>query len=399
MSIQALRDKHAAVVTLAKNMIAEKGDQVWSAEERKQFDTWGEEIERLRDQIQAIEKMNHRAALERFEDAERKPIKEQGKDNLFAKFLRSGEKGMTRDEVSELQNALSTGTGSQGGYTVPTEMASSLIDLLKGYRGIREVATPLKTSSGANYPWPTSDGRNEEGEIVDENASASDQDPSFGTVGFPTYKWSSKVVNVPFELLQDSIIDVESFVNGRLKDRLGRIQNRKMTVGTGIKEPLGLVTAATVGKVGATGQAATVTWVDLVDLIESIDYAYASDGDFKFMISQTMRRQLRQLKDNNGRPLWTPSYDAGLTAKSPDLLMGYEIALNNDMPAPAPNAKSIAFGRLSAYIVRDVQEVTLFRFDDSIYIKRGQIGFMGWARCGGTLPDANTIAVYQHPAS
>ena len=59
-----------------------------------------------------------------------------------------------------------------------------------------------------------------------------------------------------------------------------------------------------------------------------------------------MRRTIRKIKDTAGRPIWTPSYDAGMTAKTPDLLMGYAVELNNHMPVPAANAKSISFGRM-----------------------------------------------------
>src|SRR3546814_8857227 len=88
-----------------------------------------------------------------------------------------------------------------GGYTVPTTVATTILDALKAYGGMRQVATIIRMASGEPMQFPTSDGTSEEGEIVAENQSASDEDITFGTKGLPVYKYSSKVVTVPWELL------------------------------------------------------------------------------------------------------------------------------------------------------------------------------------------------------
>jgi hypothetical protein len=45
-------------------------------------------------------------------------------------------------------------------------------------------------------------------------------------------------------------------------------------------------------------------------------------------------------------------------------------------------------------------EVTLFRFDDSAYTKRGQVGFLAWARGDGkTISAGQPIKYFQHSAS
>jgi HK97 family phage major capsid protein len=79
-------------------------------------------------------------------------------------------------------------------------------------------------------------------------------DTTFGLVTLDVYKYSSKKIALPFELLQDSFIDIEAYIREVLQMRLGRIQNTHFTVGTGSGQPKGVVTAATSGKVGTTGQ-------------------------------------------------------------------------------------------------------------------------------------------------
>nr|HQU63336.1 phage major capsid protein [Nitrosomonas sp.] len=207
-----------------------------------------------------------------------------------------------------------------------------------------------------------------------------------------------KIIAVPIELLMDSQIDVEAFVRGRMQTRIGRITNQHFTTGTGTGQPRGVVTGSGAGKVGTTGQTTTVIYDDLVDLQESVDIAY-QNGNERFMFRQSMRAVVRKLKDGSSRPIWTPNYDLGASAGSPDLLLGTPVVINNDMPAPAANAKSIVFGDLSKYIIRDVMQVSMFRFTDSVYTSKGQVGFLAWMRAGGNLTDTAAVKHYQHSAT
>src|SRR5690606_14140806 len=121
-----------------------------------------------------------------------------------------------------------------------------------------------------------------------------------------TFKYSSKVIACPIELLQDSEVDIEAFLRNRIRQRIGRIYNRHFTVGDGVAQPRGVTVAAGVGKVGAGGQVDTVTYDDLVDLIDSVDVAY-HNANLRFMFAQSMRKVIRKIKDTAGRPIWTPS--------------------------------------------------------------------------------------------
>jgi HK97 family phage major capsid protein len=64
-----------------------------------------------------------------------------------------------------------------------------------------------------------------------------------------TFKFGSKTITIPIELLQDTNVDIVALVNKRVRDRIGRIANQpKFTNGTGTGEPFGLVPPASVGK-------------------------------------------------------------------------------------------------------------------------------------------------------
>ena len=397
-SIQALREQIAARAKEVKALVENK-NAAWSAESQAAYDAALAEIDDCKAQIDRLEKtLNllaeddqtnaiadaaaHRASRAGTTNAHASKVR-----NLFASWMRNGDRAISAEDWQLIRNTMSTTTGSEGGYTVATEVAQVVADALKSLGGMRSVATVIQTAMGNTINYPNSDGTTEEGEIVAQNAAASDADINFGVTPIDVYKYSSKVVTVPVELLQDAAVDIEAFVNTRCVARVGRITNKHFTVGTGTSQPKGIVTAATAGKVGTTGQTATVIVDDLIDLEHSVDYAYREGGRCRWMMHDQTYKVVKKLKDTTGRPIFIPGYD-GLGGRAPDTLLGYPITINNHMPTMAANAKSILFGDFTNYIIRDVLGATEYqRYTDSAYAKKGQVGFNLWARSGGGYTD------------
>ena len=394
-NIQALREKIENLAKQANHLLAEKGDQTWTKEEQDQFDGFTNEIELAKNQIKAIEKMREQDADKFFNEAPKK--KEEGVTVgalvAVALYLRHGN-NVTAEQAIAIRNAMSTTTPAEGGYTVPSEIAAMVIDKLKAFGGMRQVAEIITTDSGNPLNFPTSDGTSEEGEIVGENAAASGADITFGTIALPVFKYSSKKIALPVELIQDSAIDVIAFVVNRLATRIARIQNKHFTVGGGTTVPDGVIPKAGTGKTGATGQTLTVTYEDLVDLKHAVNRAYRANA--KYMMNDLSVAIVAKLKDTTGRPIWVPA----LTAGEPDVLNGHQVVINDDMAVMAASAKSIAFGDFSKYTIRDVAGTTVLRrFDDSAFALSNQVGFCGWTRSGGNLLDPAAVKVYINSAT
>lgn len=407
MSIQALREQRAAKAKALQDLVKKEG--AWGVDDQAAYDVGIAEIEAIDASIERHVRMNELAAETALRDGVIDAALRHGRNdqseanNLFAKWLRGGDNALSAEDWANyrasIQNTMSTGTGSEGGYTVQTDVANAVLDALKAYGGMRGVAEVIRTAQGNPMSWPTSDGTSEEGEIVAENGSASDLDASFGTKDLPVYKYSSKVITVPVELLQDSTIDVEAFVRGRLVTRLGRITNKHNTVGTGSGQPYGAMTAAGTGKTGTTGQTATVIYDDLVDLEHSVDPAYREGGECKFMMADSSVKVVKKIKDSQGRPIFIPGYDPANNGKL-DTLLGYPIAVNQAVAAMAANAYSIGFGDFKKYVIRDAMEIILQRFTDSAYAKKGQVGFLAWMRSGGNLMDVGgAVQRYRNSAT
>jgi HK97 family phage major capsid protein len=296
----------------------------------------------------------------------------------------------------DIRNAMSTTTTTEGGYTTAIEYQKSLEQAMKAFGGMRAVAAQIRTATGIDMNFPTTDATAEIGEIVGQNGGVTGLDTTFGNTALSVFKYSSKKIALPFELVQDSFIDIEAYIQGLLAMRLGRIGNTHYTTGDGSSKPFGIVPRSASGKIAATGNTVAVTYDDLVDLEHSVDPAYRGQPGVGYMMHDSSVKVLRKIKDGNARPIFVPGYeaDALVNGGAPDRLMGRPIYINQDMPVMAANAKSILFGQLSKYVIRDVMDLTMFRMTDSAFTLLGQIGFVAFMRSGGNLIDAGGAVKY-----
>lgn len=391
MSIQTLREQLNARAQSVRDLV-EKHNTEWTAAHQEKYDAGMSEVEALRAAIDRANAVTEKLAVEKKGDEIAEAIARTApgavagdeKAALFSRWLRNGDKALSAEDWRAVRNTMSTSTDSQGGYTVQKDVATSVINKLKAFGGMRAVSTILSTDKGNDIQFPISDGTAEVGELIGQNTTATGADPSFDAVVHSIYKYSSKIVAVPYELLQDSQVDVEAFIRDRLAERLGRITNTHFTTGSGTGQPRGVVTASSLGKTGATGQTTSIIFDDLVDLAHSIDPAYRALGRCRFMMNDASLAKVRKLKDDQKRPIFLPGYE-GLGGAMGDTILGFPVTVNQDVADMAANAKSVLFGDFSYYYIRDVMDMRLFRFEDSAYAKLGQVGFLAWMRTGGNL--------------
>lgn len=347
----------------------------------------------------------HQAALNA---ATRDPAKHGEESTALRAFLAGGvlnmadgdRNRMLARQTPDIRAAMSTTTTTEGGYTTSPEYQKKLEAAIKAFGGMRAVASVIRTASGTQMNFPTTDATAEEGEIIGQNSQSNTGETTFGNTTMDVYKYSSKDIALPFELVQDSFIDIEAYIQELLALRLGRIRNRHHTVGTGTSQPMGIVTASAAGKIGATGNTILVGYDDLVDLEHSVDPAYRGQPGVGYMMHDSSLKVLRKIKDSQNRPIFVPGYETGNPGGAPDRLMGHQITINQHMPVMAANAKSILFGQMSKYLIRDVMDLTLFRMTDSAYTRKGQIGFLAFQRGGGNLIDVGgAVKAYQNSAT
>jgi HK97 family phage major capsid protein len=241
-----------------------------------------------------------------------------------------------------------------------------------------------RTASGEPLSWPTADDTTNTGVQLGESTSiGSSVDPSFGKVIWNAYKFSSKAILVPYELIQDSVFNLPAVLGSMLGERLGRITNTKFTTGSGASTAKGIVTCATSFSAATTAVGAD----DLIGLQHSVDPAYRMGASF--MMHDSIILAIRKLKDGQGQYLW----QSGLRDGAPDRILGAGITINQDMDSTTTSGKkSILYGQLSAYKIRTVGEIRLYRLEER-YRDTDQDGFVAFTREDGNLLTAGTAPI------
>ncbi|CAI4032318.1 Phage major capsid protein [Nitrospira tepida] len=311
----------------------------------------------------------------------------------FSNFLKFGINGLDPDERAimtkrlrhdpDIRMAQGVGSGGAGGYAVPDAAMAPLVEALKQIGGVLPNCTIVPSATGADLPIPADNETAVEGEIISENTQHNEGDVVLSQVVLQSFLYSSKIVRVSIQLMDDAGFDFAAYVMKKLGERLGRITAKHWVTGDGSSKPRGIVTAATVGKTAASATA--VTYDELVDHMHSVDPLYRQNG--KWLMNDTTFGALRKLKDSQNRPLY-----GDLAAGSPDSLLGKPVVIDPNMPSLATGNKAILFGDLSAYYVRLVKEPRVLRLEER-YADYLQLGFLAFIRADGDLVDGGGGAV------
>jgi HK97 family phage major capsid protein len=419
---KVLREQRAKLVNDAQAILRQ--NEI-SATDRNKFDRMMADADEMKNRIDQMEarsaveddlKAGKYSSVDRY-DARYESAEERSVRRDFQNYLRTGDvspalnkrKAEYRGTDSQGQAAgsqsISYTAGAAGGYFVPAGFVYDVDVATKYYAPLMNGSAfrILETATGAVLPYPTSNDTSQSASLLAENTQAVEDPLTMGQVTFGAFKYTSKVVRVSLELLQDSAFDFGAFLTDQFGIRFGRAYERDFTTGAGGgNAPTGILTAlnlldlpevvaqganANSGNAGDTG-ANSIGTVDLTELEHAVDPTYRSRG--KWMFHDQTLRQLKQLLDKFGRPIWLP----GIAVNAPDTLYGYPYVINQQMPQIAPNAPTVLFGDLTKFIIRKVREMSVLRLVER-YADFGQVGFIAFSRVDSNLVDAGTHPIQQ----
>lgn len=293
------------------------------------------------------------------------------------------------------------GTYSGLGYFVPTGFVNAIEQATKYFCPLLDgsVITVMDTATGQPLPFPVSNDTTQQATILGEAAQIVEQDVVASQIIFGAYKFTSGLCRVSLELMQDSAFDLEAWLVNLFAIRWGRGLENYLTNGTGVAQPLGLLTA--VAQSGATPTVAagssettggsqtganSIGYSDLVNLEHAVDPSYRRGA--KYMFHDQTLSALKRIIDKFGRPLWTP----GIGTDVGDTINGYSYVINQSMPQIAASNVTVAFGDLKKYIARRVKDLTVMKLVER-YADFGEVGFVSFARLDANLIDAGTHPV------
>lgn len=254
----------------------------------------------------------------RFEDEDASPIIRSGQS--VVPFFRS--KGLLEHNTAERglsfggfcramvlgartdaeRRALSEGSDSAGGYTVPTNLLAQLIDNMRNRTVVMRagaVTVPLTTekthlarlASDPQAAWRS------------ENGSVAESDPTFERIEF-TARSLAVLVKVSRELLEDSLNIEASLINAFAQSMAVEL-DRVALMGSGVApEPAGIANTSNVGDLDAGGAALT-NYDEFIDCIQWLEEQNAAAPTAAVMAPRT-KAALAKLKDLENRPLVLP---------------------------------------------------------------------------------------------
>lgn len=285
---------------------------------------------------------------------------------------------------SEEKRALSEGTASAGGYTVPKSFMKKLVEKLEEMNIMRKLASIIKTDSDVDLPVVVSHGS---ADWTAEEANFNESDETFGQITLKAYKLT-RIIKVSEELLADSAFDLEGYLALEFARRLAKAEENAFINGDGVNKPAGVFIGAEVGVTAAAGTAITAD--EIIDLYYSLPRAYRQNATW--ITNDTTAKAIRKLKDSNGDYLW----QKGL-AGEPDTILGKPFYTSEFAPQIALSAKVLAFGDISFYQIAD-RKSRVFQRLNELYSANGQVGFRGYERVDGKLTVAEAVKVLQMAA-
>lgn len=299
-------------------------------------------------------------------------------------YMRQGDK-TPRDVMA----AMSVGSESEGGYTVPPDTSGRIVKRVYETSPMRQVASVVAIGTDRI------EGFNDLGEgaagWVGETAPRPETSTAqIGRWEIPVHEMYA-FPKVTQKLLDDSMWDIENWLAEKTADKFARTENAAFLNGDGVLKPRGLLTYGTAATADATrawgtfqhvltgtdgGFGTTTNGTDkLIDLVYSVKSAYRANANF--MMSRATIAAVRKIKDGQGNYAWQPS----LSALSGGTVLGFNVVEAEDMPAIAADSLSIAFGDFrEAYQIVDRIGIRVLR--DALTDKP-KIGFYTTKRVGG----------------
>lgn len=394
--LHELQEKRRNIASQMRTLHDKIGDTAWTDEQRTEWDKMKSEldgVDAVIDRENELRAMDDKFVSNQEERSIETAVTTKGADEIraqaFNAFLRNGLGELNAEERQALNEMRAQGVGAndKGGYTVPKEMQARIVEQMKAYGGIASVSQILTTSDGRTIEWITADGTTEEGELIGENSSASELDTSFGIANLGAKKLSSKIIRVSNELLQDSAINIESYLADRIAQRIGRAEAKYLIQGTGAgtpAQPKGLATSVT--GTTETKVAGKVDWLDVNALLHSIDPAYRNVGNSRLAFNDNTFKALKEMVDGQGRPLWLPDV-AGV---APSTILGKQYVIDQGIADIAKGAKFLYFGDFNRFVIRRVSYMTLKRLVER-YAEFDQTAFLAFHRFDCVLEDVSAI--------
>ncbi len=398
MNCNELMEKRATLWNEAKAFLDSHtdADGKISAEDAATYDKMEADVVALGKDIERLERQ---AALDaKLSQPVAKPIVSQpgvGKEPVSGRASEEYAKDVLdfiRTKGRKVSNLMQEQTAADGGYLVPAEWDSRLIQSLEEENIMRSLGTHITTNGEHKINMVASEPSAYWGA---EGAAVTFTDAKFDQVSMDAHKLAI-AAKVTSELLADNAYNLESHLMDMFSRRLAVAEEDAFLNGTGNGQPTGLFTTMLdsankeyCSQISGSSLAAD----DILNTIYALKRPYRRNA--AFLMNDATLAVIRKFKDANNAYMWQPSYTAG----EPDSLLGYPIYTSPYAPTIATNGKPIlAFGDFSYYNVAD-RGTRSIQILNELFATNDLVGFLMKERVDGLLLLPEAIHVLTTKAS
>ncbi len=309
----------------------------------------------------------------------------------FDTYVRAGEAtGLKALEAK----ALSRGSGPDGGYLVPVPVEQEILRRLARISPIRSIASVKQISAYALRRAFSTQGP-AAGWVAEADPRPMTANQQISDMTFPAMELYAMPAATQ-TLLDDAAVDIEQWIADEVQTVFAEQEGAAFVNGNGVNKPMGFLAyptspeaSWTTGKLGyvltgVSGAFAATNPSDcLFELIYTLRAGYRQNA--KFVMGRRAQTLIRQFKATTGQYLWQPPAIAG----APASLMNFPIVEAEDMPDPATNSFSVAFGDFErGYVVVDRIGVRVLR---DPYSSKPYVLFYTTKRVGGGVQNFEAI--------
>lgn len=359
----------------AKAFVESKKDKdgILSAEDAKTYDDMEAKVKAYSAEIgrlQEMEEMDKELSKPMTNAIVTRPMKMDEKPEKKGRARDEYKNAMLnalRSNFKRVEDILQEGVDADGGYLVPEEYDSRLIETLKEENIMRSLATTISTSGQHKINVAASDPA---AAWIDEGGALNFGDSKFAQVLLDAHKLHV-AIKVTEELLYDSAFNLESYILSSFGQALANAEEDAFLNGDGTGKPTGIFHKTNGGTF--LKDIPAIKSDDMIDLIHALKRPYRKNASF-IMNDKTVS-SIRKLKDNNGAYIWQPSYQQN----EPDRILGYPVYTSAFAPENA-----IAFGDYRYYNIGD-RGTRSFKELTELFAGNGMIGFVAKERVDGKL--------------
>lgn len=355
-----------------------------------------EKVKKIEDHLSGLE-----AKMVSMKTALSRPVKgevEEQKSGHHAAFMNYVKKGVDAELAAFDTKALSAGSEPDGGYLIPHETYDQILRNLGASSNFRTLAQQISISSDA-VDLIADTGDFGAGWVAETADRPETETTKLNKVRLMTHEIYAEP-RVTQKLLDDASLDVEKWITERIVDRFARVEENAFILGDGQGKPKGILSYAhgrnewdKIERI-KTGTAGGFADEDAADVLLHTVYSVKPSllKGSSWVMNRATLAEVRKFKDASGRYLWQPA----LSENEPATLMGYPIAISEEMPNIGVGSLSVAFGNFKqGYMIADRDTMRMLR---DPYTAKPYVKFYTTKRVGGGVVNFDAIKLVEFAA-